>query len=71
MAKELMTIRISKSQKHLLEYMSDRYDTSIDGLIAEAIYEYYWKEREEQKREQRGKPKHTDCAWREPNEADT
>ena len=50
MAKEVITIRISRSQKRLLEHMSETYSTSIDALIGEAVYEYFSDERKRMER---------------------
>ena len=40
-----ITVEIGKSQKELLQAMAKRYDTTVDALIREAVYEYYAKER--------------------------
>ena len=40
-----ITVEIGESQKKLLQAMAKRYGTTVDGLIREAIYEYYAEER--------------------------
>lgn len=40
-----LTVEVGESQKKLLQEMAKRYDTTVDALIREAIYEYYAKER--------------------------
>ena len=40
-----LTVEIGESQKKLLQAMAKQYDTTVDALIREAIYEYYAEER--------------------------
>ena len=40
-----LTVEIGESQKKLLQAMAKRYNTTVDALIREAIYEYYAEER--------------------------
>jgi len=40
-----LTVEVGESQKKLLQAMAKRYETTVDGLIREAIYEYYAEER--------------------------
>lgn len=40
-----ITVEVGESQKKLLQVMANQYNTTIDKLIREAIYEYYAEER--------------------------
>lgn len=40
-----LTVEIGESQKKLLQFMAKKYETTVDSLIREAIYEYYDDER--------------------------
>ena len=40
-----ITVEIVERQYKLLQVLAKRYDTTVDALIREAVYEYYSKER--------------------------
>lgn len=42
---EPITIRLRKEQIELLSYMANRYECTVDGLIEDAIHDYYADER--------------------------
>lgn len=44
-----ITVEIGESQKKLLQTIAKRYDTTVDSLIREAIYQYYGDERRRMK----------------------
>ena len=41
----LIDVKIKSNLVELLAYMAERYSTTVDSLIEEAIYEYYSEER--------------------------